>query len=138
MLCSGQPVILSIFLWGGGALEVYFSLLEYLSLSDLQAAKDDYDGFVILHGTDTMAYTSSALSFILWDLKKPVILTGSQVRPPYPVWYNTVMNKHYLSWDGPQSQSVSLFLWCEECDIQVYPLDRTPVYQRTITHSAEH
>ena len=89
-------MILSIFLWGGGALEVYFSLLEYLSLSDLQAAKDDYDGFVILHGTDTMAYTSSALSFILWDLKKPVILTGSQVRPPYPVWYNTVMNKHYL------------------------------------------
>jgi len=39
----------------------------------------DYDGFVILHGTDTMAYTASALSFALNNLGKPVILTGSQV-----------------------------------------------------------
>lgn len=38
-----------------------------------------YDGFVILHGTDTMAYTASALSFMLHNLKKPVILTGSQL-----------------------------------------------------------
>lgn len=38
-----------------------------------------YDGFVILHGTDTMAYTSSALSFMLENLTKPVILTGSQL-----------------------------------------------------------
>lgn len=38
-----------------------------------------YDGFVILHGTDTMAYTASALSYSLQNLKKPVILTGSQV-----------------------------------------------------------
>ncbi|MDZ7715594.1 MAG: asparaginase [Balneolaceae bacterium] len=38
-----------------------------------------YDGFVILHGTDTMAYTASALSFGLQNLDKPVILTGSQV-----------------------------------------------------------
>lgn len=38
-----------------------------------------YDGFVILHGTDTMAYTSSALAFILRGLSKPVILTGSQI-----------------------------------------------------------
>ena len=40
---------------------------------------DDYDGFVILHGTDTMAYTASALSFMLKGLGKPVILTGSQI-----------------------------------------------------------
>ncbi|XP_051871240.1 L-asparaginase 1-like [Pristis pectinata] len=40
---------------------------------------DDYDGFVILHGTDTMAFTSSALSFLLQGLKKPIILTGSKV-----------------------------------------------------------
>lgn len=40
---------------------------------------DVYDGFVILHGTDTMAYTTSALSFALRDLSKPVIFTGSQV-----------------------------------------------------------
>ena len=38
-----------------------------------------HDGFVILHGTDTMAYTASALSFMLENLSKPVILTGSQV-----------------------------------------------------------
>lgn len=38
-----------------------------------------FDGFVILHGTDSLAYTSSALSFMLQDLGKPVVLTGSQV-----------------------------------------------------------
>jgi len=40
---------------------------------------DEYSGFVILHGTDTMAYTASALSFMLKGLCKPVILTGSQL-----------------------------------------------------------
>jgi len=40
---------------------------------------DFYDGFVILHGSDTMAYTASALSFMLENLSKPVILTGSQL-----------------------------------------------------------
>ena len=39
----------------------------------------EYDGFVILHGTDTMAYTASALSFLLDGLQKPVILTGAQL-----------------------------------------------------------
>lgn len=42
-------------------------------------AYDEYDGFVVLHGSDTMAYTASALSFMLQGLKKPVILTGSQL-----------------------------------------------------------
>ncbi|MDA3780713.1 MAG: asparaginase [Bacteroidales bacterium] len=40
---------------------------------------EKYDGFVILHGTDTMAFSASALSFILEDLQKPVIFTGSQL-----------------------------------------------------------
>jgi L-asparaginase len=40
---------------------------------------DDYDGFVVLHGTDTMAYTASALSFMFKNLSKPIILTGSQL-----------------------------------------------------------
>lgn len=40
---------------------------------------DKYDGFVVLHGTDTMAYTASALSFMLENLHKPVIITGSQL-----------------------------------------------------------
>ncbi|MGH9278692.1 MAG: asparaginase, partial [Acidimicrobiales bacterium] len=39
---------------------------------------EDYTGFVILHGTDTMVYTASALSFMLLELAKPVIITGSQ------------------------------------------------------------
>lgn len=42
-------------------------------------AYDRYDGFVVLHGSDTMAYTASALSFLLEGLDKPVILTGSQL-----------------------------------------------------------
>lgn len=45
----------------------------------IQNNYNDYDGFVILHGTDTMAYTASALSFMLENLTKPVILTGSQL-----------------------------------------------------------
>ena len=71
-----------------------FTLHEYDNLidssdmnpSDWQRIADDiannyhkYDGFIILHGTDTMAYTASALSFMLEDLSKPVIVTGSQI-----------------------------------------------------------
>jgi len=40
---------------------------------------DQYDGFVVLHGTDTMAYSASALSFMLENLNKPVVFTGSQL-----------------------------------------------------------
>ncbi len=40
---------------------------------------NDYDGFVVLHGTDTMAYTASALSFMFKNLSKPIVLTGSQL-----------------------------------------------------------
>ncbi len=46
---------------------------------DIKLHYDEYDGFVVLHGTDTMAYTSSALSFMLENLSKPVIVTGSQI-----------------------------------------------------------
>jgi L-asparaginase len=76
-----------------------FDLIEYDNLLDssnisvrdwVRIAQDiadryeRYDGFVILHGTDTMAYTASALSFMLEGLAKPVILTGSQI-PLYEV-----------------------------------------------------
>ncbi|OOE54182.1 asparaginase [Salinivibrio kushneri] len=71
-----------------------FTIHEYQPLidssdmtpTDWQRIADDigdnyhkYDGFVILHGTDTMAYTASALSFMLENLEKPVIVTGSQI-----------------------------------------------------------
>ncbi|MFH6953648.1 asparaginase [Pseudoalteromonas sp. XMcav1-K] len=46
---------------------------------DIKAKYAEYDGFVVLHGTDTMAYTASALSFMLENLTKPVIVTGSQI-----------------------------------------------------------
>jgi len=45
----------------------------------IEARYDAFDGFVVLHGTDTMAYTASALSFLLEGLAKPVVLTGSQI-----------------------------------------------------------
>ncbi|XP_048016738.1 60 kDa lysophospholipase-like [Megalobrama amblycephala] len=46
---------------------------------DIESRYEQYDGFVVLHGTDTMAYTASALSFMCENLGKPVIFTGSQV-----------------------------------------------------------
>lgn len=53
---------------------------HWLSIAhDIRQHYADYDGFVVLHGTDTMAYTASALSFMLEDLTKPVIITGSQI-----------------------------------------------------------
>lgn len=71
-----------------------FSIIEYQPLidssnmtiadwnhlaEDIYDRRADFDGFVVLHGTDTMAYTASALSFMLENLAKPVILTGSQI-----------------------------------------------------------
>ena len=47
--------------------------------STIEEHYDEYDGFVVLHGTDTMAYTASALAFMLEGLSKSVILTGSQI-----------------------------------------------------------
>ncbi len=69
-------------------LEEYEPLLDSANMSpsnwrrigeDIRRHYDDFDGFVVLHGTDTMAYTASALSFLLENLAKPVILTGAQI-----------------------------------------------------------
>lgn len=46
---------------------------------DIKRLYELADGFVILHSTDTMAYTSSALSFMLVNLGKPVVITGAQI-----------------------------------------------------------
>jgi L-asparaginase len=54
--------------------EVWIRMAEIIENS-----YNDFDGFVVLHGTDTMAYTASALSYMLENLSKPVILTGSQL-----------------------------------------------------------
>ncbi len=53
---------------------------EWVAIArDIGGHYDDYDGFVVLHGTDTMAYTASALPFMLHGLGKPVIVSGSQI-----------------------------------------------------------
>ncbi|MCF0210946.1 MAG: asparaginase [Bacteroidales bacterium] len=54
--------------------QVWLKLASYI-----ESVYSSYDGFVILHGTDTMSYTASALSFLLENLAKPVIITGSQL-----------------------------------------------------------
>ena len=51
----------------------------------IDEARPDYDGVVIIHGTDTMAYTSSMLSFMLQHIDIPVVLTGSQLNLTHPV-----------------------------------------------------
>ena len=47
-------------------------------ISEIQKKYDDFDAFIILHGTNTMGYTASALTFALENINKPVILTGAQ------------------------------------------------------------
>lgn len=47
--------------------------------SDIASEYNHFDGFIVFHGTDTMAYTASALSFMLENLSKPVLVTGSQI-----------------------------------------------------------
>ena len=47
---------------------------------DVKNNYDKFDSFIVLHGTDTMSYTASVLSFMFQNLDKSVILTGSQVR----------------------------------------------------------
>ena len=88
----------------------------------IQERYDRYDGFVVLHGTDTMAYSAATLSFMLGDLAKPVIFTGSQLPigtprtdgdafdspdcPPLAVAginirYNRTLIRKPTSWDLP-------------------------------------
>jgi L-asparaginase len=47
--------------------------------NDIKKSYVSYDGFVVLHGTDTLSYTACALSFMMENLGKPVVITGSQV-----------------------------------------------------------
>lgn len=56
------------------------SISDYVQLAEIIEKNYDYfDGFVVLHGSDTMSYTASALSFMFENLSKPIILTGSQL-----------------------------------------------------------
>ena len=59
----------------------------------IQERYDDYDGFVISHGTDTMAYTAAALSYLIQGSPKPIILTGAQ----QPIWFDGTDSKRNLT-----------------------------------------
>ena len=99
----------------------------------IQERYEDYDGFLILHGTDTMSYTASALSFMLKNLKKPVILTGSQL----PIGdlrtdakENLLTSLYYASlYDGNEAVIQEIALYFE------YKLLRG---NRSLKHSAEY
>lgn len=55
-------------------------ITDYVKLANLiEDHFEDYDGFVVLHGSDTMSYTASVISFMFENLKKPIIFTGSQL-----------------------------------------------------------
>ena len=54
---------------------------------------DRYDGFVISHGTDTMAYTAAALSYLIQNSPKPIVLTGAQK----PIWFDSTDSKRNLT-----------------------------------------
>ena len=59
----------------------------------IEAHYRDYDGFVVTHGTDTMAYTAAALSYLVQDSPKPIILTGAQK----PIWFDGTDSKRNLT-----------------------------------------
>jgi 60kDa lysophospholipase len=86
-----NPLVLPPSIYGK---RIFYRILEYEELLDssnmsmndwvkigvdISRYYNHFDGFVVIHGTDTLAYTSSALSFMLSGLGKPVILTGSQI-----------------------------------------------------------
>ena len=75
-------------------MRILYSIKEYIPIKDSSNLKisdwielvldikehyERYDGFIIIHGTDTMAYTTSALSFMLENLGKTIVVTGAQV-----------------------------------------------------------
>lgn len=70
---------------------------------------DEYDGFVVLHGTDTMSYTASALSFMFENIGKCIVLTGSQVSQNVP---QIVVNLHNFcdSLASPLSRTMKHFI----------------------------
>lgn len=82
----------------------------WVDLAELILSRyDQYDGFVILHGTDTMAYSASALSFILEGLGKPVIFTGSQLpigRPRTDGKENLISSVEIASAKGPDGKAL--------------------------------
>lgn len=61
--------------------------------NEIKKNYDKFDGFVICHGTDTMAYTAAALSYLIQNSSKPIVLTGAQK----PIWFDTTDSKQNLT-----------------------------------------
>lgn len=79
---------------------------------DIADRAADYDGFLVLHGTDTMAYTASALSFMLEGLDRPVILTGSQIplsQPRSDAYSNLITALMIIERYGPRLPEVCVY-----------------------------
>ena len=71
---------------------------DWINIAErIGAGAGEYDGYVIIHGTDTMAYTSSMLSFMLAGIPVPVVLTGSQMPLGMPM-SDAMMNLHCAIW----------------------------------------
>lgn len=94
---------------------------------------DEYDGFVVLHGTDTMAYSASALSFMLSGLEKPVIFTGAQL--PIGVLRTDGKENLITAIEIAASHEDRLPVVPEAC---IYFENRLLRGNRTIKYSAEH
>ncbi len=94
---------------------------------------DEFDGFVVLHGTDTMAYSASALSFMLSNLEKPVIFTGAQL----PIGMLRTDGKENLitAIEIAAAKENGISLVPEVC---IYFENRLLRGNRTIKQSAEH
>ncbi|HVP38142.1 MAG TPA: asparaginase domain-containing protein, partial [Candidatus Saccharimonadales bacterium] len=80
MLISDHWIRLGTYSWPEPLDSSNVAMDDWKAMAELIRARyDEYEGFVILHGTDTLAYTASVLAFMLENLAKPVVLTGSQL-----------------------------------------------------------
>ena len=95
---------------------------------------EDYDGFVILHGTDTMSYSASALSFMLENLSKPVVFTGSQL--PVGVLRSDAKENLLTAIESPAAQDEERNAIVPE--VTIFFEDRLFRANRTTKRNAEH
>ena len=78
---------------------------QWLILADLIEKKyDHYDGFVICHGTDTMAYTAAALSYLVQNSRKPIVITGA--RRSRLTWQSRMPGRIFWTVSGLSAMSV--------------------------------
>jgi L-asparaginase len=134
-----EPVIMSV----NPGLQIYYDWFDELTNEEnmepvdwVRIAErildryDDMDAFIVLHNTDTMAFTSSALSFLLAETDKPVIVTGSQIplfydssNPDNSIMYNTDAFRNILG--AIRFSMLSVSEVCIYSDDNLYRANRT-------------